>query len=89
MSIPAILLAMLLAGLGNFTMHHNDVIGGGPSGHATVHDVLGGGPVTVHGVSGGGPSGGTKPADVAGGGPVGGVTVYDVLGGGPVGSPHP
>ena len=77
MSIPVILLAMVLAGLGNFTMHHNDVIGGGPSGHATVHEVLGGGP-----------SGGTKPADVSGGGPVGGVTVYDVLGGGPVGSSH-
>jgi hypothetical protein len=78
MNIPAILLAMLLAGLGNFTMHNNDVAGGGPSGHATVHDVLGGGP-----------SGGTKPADVLGGGPVGGVTVYDVSGGGPSGSSHP
>jgi hypothetical protein len=78
MSIPTILLAALLAGLGNFTMHHNDVVGGGPTTHTSVHDVIGGGP-----------SGGTKPADVSGGGPSGSVTVYDVYGGGPSGSPHP
>jgi hypothetical protein len=75
MSIPAILLAALLAGLGTFSMHLNDVIGGGPT--------------TVHSTAGTGTSGSTHPASVRGGGPVGGVTVNDVAGGGPSGSPHP
>lgn len=54
MSIPTILLAVLLAGLGTLTIHVNDVYGGGPvgvgSGHVggvTVNDVIGGGPVTA------------------------------------------
>jgi hypothetical protein len=54
MSIPAILLAALLAGFGHFTMHPNAVLGGGPvtapqsapvAGGVTVNEVLGGGPV--------------------------------------------
>ena len=48
MSILAILLAMLLAGSGNFTMHHNEVFGGGPTPKAASYSAES--------------SGGTKPA---------------------------
>ena len=55
MSIPAILLAALLAGLISVTMHPNDV-GGGPSGGMQ----LPGATIQPHDV-GGGPSGSPHP----------------------------